>query len=141
MIDFSCPTCGKSWKVADDHAGKVGKCKSCNTVIKIPTPILAILNTPEIPIVGSEPPKEIEHYDVSRPAPVNDGVPRNHEGYIDWYGTWCPNCRNRCSKKEMKGAGCLFAGFVFVSMGLALILLPFLPREWHCLQCQNRWRA
>lgn len=141
MIDFSCPTCGNNWKVADEHAGKVGKCKSCKTTIKIPTPVIAVLNAPEPQPVVYTPTVQVEEYRASKPEPVNDGVPRNADGYIDYYGTWCPNCKNRCSKKEMKGAGCLFAGFVFVSMGLALILLPFLPREWHCLQCQNRWRA
>ena len=35
MINFKCPTCGKSFNLRDEHAGRQGKC-SCGAVITIP---------------------------------------------------------------------------------------------------------
>lgn len=37
MIEFSCPQCGRSFKVSDDHAGKRATCKDCNTLMVIPS--------------------------------------------------------------------------------------------------------
>ena len=36
-IQFHCPQCGKSIRVAREHAGKRGKCSGCGTVIPVPT--------------------------------------------------------------------------------------------------------
>lgn len=36
MIKFSCPKCGKRFKVPDEHAGKKGKCPECKDSILIP---------------------------------------------------------------------------------------------------------
>lgn len=36
MIEFKCPTCGKSLKVPDEHAGKKGKC-ACGAVVAVPS--------------------------------------------------------------------------------------------------------
>ena len=60
---------------------------------------------------------------------------------IDKRGAWCPHCGNRDSVKKIKGLGIIFWVFALVSMGLALLALPFLPREWRCHVCKNRWRA
>ncbi|MGE3804411.1 MAG: hypothetical protein AB7K24_07045, partial [Gemmataceae bacterium] len=35
-IAFSCTSCGKSFRVPDDMAGKKGKCPQCQTVFRIP---------------------------------------------------------------------------------------------------------
>lgn len=37
MICFPCPSCGESLKVADEAAGKIGKCK-CGERVRVPTP-------------------------------------------------------------------------------------------------------
>lgn len=54
-------------------------------------------------------------------------------------GAFCPHCGNRNSIRKTRGMGCLFMCFLFISMGLALLLIPFLPKEWHCLECKNKW--
>lgn len=36
MIDFSCESCGKQFRVDDKYAGKKAKCKQCGNSIKIP---------------------------------------------------------------------------------------------------------
>jgi serine/threonine protein kinase len=38
MIVFSCPHCGKELQVADDRAGKKGKCPHCKTKTIVPAP-------------------------------------------------------------------------------------------------------
>ena len=60
---------------------------------------------------------------------------------VDIQGAWCPHCRSRNSVKRTSGFGCAFWVFVLVSMGLALIMIPFLPKTWHCFTCGNEWRA
>jgi len=60
---------------------------------------------------------------------------------VDETGAWCPNCKNRKSFKTTAGTGCVFWVFVIVSMGLALIMIPFLPKTWHCQVCGHQWRA
>lgn len=56
-------------------------------------------------------------------------------------GAFCPNCKGRDSYKTTGGTGCVFWVFVIISMGLALIMIPFLPKTWHCRVCGNQWRA
>ncbi|MDM4016819.1 TIGR00266 family protein [Roseiconus lacunae] len=36
MIQFACPSCNKHYKVADEMAGKKGKCKECGQIMMIP---------------------------------------------------------------------------------------------------------
>jgi len=87
---------------------------------------------------------------------VKDGIPRNADGFIDWYGTWCPNCHNRCSKKHKPSAGNLTFLVILAVVGcIAIMAIPLalivilvgavigflLPSEWKCYQCQNKWKA
>jgi hypothetical protein len=37
MITFKCSKCGYEYKVADEHAGKKARCKSCENVNLIPS--------------------------------------------------------------------------------------------------------
>jgi uncharacterized membrane protein YvbJ len=60
---------------------------------------------------------------------------------LDKTGAWCPNCHNRDSYKSTSGVGCVFWIFVLVSMGLALLMIPFLPKTWRCRVCKHEWRA
>lgn len=34
-IEFTCPQCGKTLRVADEHAGKQAKCPSCQNVVTV----------------------------------------------------------------------------------------------------------
>lgn len=132
MITVACPSCSHEIKAKDEHEGKAGKCKHCGETIRIPVKEKTVFESEEYQ-------RELKKADAKNKE--QDNVPRNADGYIDWYGVWCPNCRNRCSVMKSRGNGFIFGVFILVSIGLALILLPFLPREWHCLSCQNRWRA
>ena len=42
MISFSCNSCGKTFSVADELAGRKGKCKSCGAAIVVPQPQSAL---------------------------------------------------------------------------------------------------
>jgi len=55
-------------------------------------------------------------------------------------GVWCPHCGNRHSIKVDK-SGCAFGLALVLTLGLALIWLPFLPKAWRCLACGHEWRA
>ena len=56
-------------------------------------------------------------------------------------GAWCPNCRSRDTYKTTSGVGCFFVVLILISFGLALIMIPFLPKTCHCRACGNEWRA
>lgn len=36
VIEFACPSCGHGMRVADEAAGKTGKCKKCSASVKVP---------------------------------------------------------------------------------------------------------
>ena len=132
MITVACPSCSQEIKAKDEHEGKIGKCKRCGEPVRIPAKEKSVFESEEYR-------KGLREAEARQKE--EDKIPRNAEGKIDWYGAWCPNCRNRCSVMKSRGNGLLLGVFILVSMGLALVLLPFLPKEWHCKQCQNRWRA
>ena len=46
MIKFECGSCGKSLRVADDHAGKRGKCPQCQAVVTVPIPSIDLSDEP-----------------------------------------------------------------------------------------------
>lgn len=62
MIEFSCPQCGREFKIEDAAAGKKGTCKSCNCPVTIPC------KRPEPPPVPQAPP-------VIQPPPVPHAAP------------------------------------------------------------------
>ncbi len=68
--------------------------------------------------------------------------PQVEERKIDTYGVWCPHCGNRCSQKHTSPLGCFITLILgLFTLGIGLIVFIFLPHEWHCNQCQHRWRA
>jgi chromosome segregation ATPase len=36
MIEFACPSCGNTFRVGDEHAGRKGFCRSCRQVVEVP---------------------------------------------------------------------------------------------------------
>lgn len=52
-IELSCPSCGKQLRLADEHAGKAGRCPACQATFQIPTH--SEQQTPAPPF-GSSPP-------------------------------------------------------------------------------------
>lgn len=135
MIEIRCPVCGNTFSVRDEYSGKVCKCKYCKETVKVPE-----IEKPK-PVDPPPPQPQITVNEVAEWLGQNAKAQPVVEHKHDAYGAWCPHCGNRCSVKTSSGGGCLFACFIFVSMGLALLLIPFLPKEWHCQQCQHKWRA
>ena len=68
MIRVDCPACGKTLKVADEAAGKTGKCPQCNERFKVP----ALKPAASQSIVAPAPPKRPT---IVRPQPVRDPLP------------------------------------------------------------------
>jgi hypothetical protein len=52
----------------------------------------------------------------------------------------CPNC-NFTYTKCSKDIGCAILIIIFISLGIGLIIIPFLPLECHCPACGHKWRA
>ena len=88
-IRFSCPHCGKSLKVPDEHAGKAGRCPQCRQRVEIPeaaddagasSPAVPPPQPPsppaEPPAAGEKPARpSVSPPRPSRPAPVRPSQP------------------------------------------------------------------
>lgn len=61
-----------------------------------------------------------------------------------WSGTLgkvsCPRCGNRYTVCN-RDFGCIFLIIVFVSLGLGLLAIPFLPYHCKCDACGHRWKS
>jgi phage FluMu protein Com len=66
MITFACEKCGKQITVANQHAGKKGKCPGCHEIIDIPSDLS---DSPESPSPGIPP----------RPSPASTIPPGGKE--------------------------------------------------------------
>ena len=52
----------------------------------------------------------------------------------------CPSCKanyTNCNKK----IGCALMIIIFVSLGLGLIMIPFLPYQCKCRVCGHKWKS
>jgi len=52
----------------------------------------------------------------------------------------CPKCEFKYTKCERK-IGCAILIIIFISFGLGLIMIPFLPHECTCPACGYRWKT
>lgn len=52
MIEFTCPTCGKPFRVPDELAGRSAKCKACGGTLQVPA-----LAAPPVPAVAAPQPR------------------------------------------------------------------------------------
>lgn len=119
MINFNCPTCSFTIQVPDTMSGKAGNCPKCRERLSVPSAVGMLDDDGE----------------------VADNKFTNKKT-INKQGAWCPQCKNRDSKKHVAVNGCLMMLFILVTLGLALIILaPFLPHEWRCNVCKNAWKA
>ena len=46
MIEFSCPSCAKHFRVPDEYAGRSAKCKGCGGAVTVPRPAAALAAAP-----------------------------------------------------------------------------------------------
>lgn len=52
----------------------------------------------------------------------------------------CPHCGSKYTSHQ-RATGCLFMLFVFISVGLALFAIPFLPYHCECEICGYKWKT
>lgn len=52
----------------------------------------------------------------------------------------CPKCAFRYTVCE-RDIGCLVMIMIFVSLGLGLIMIPFLPHRCSCKACGHKWKS
>jgi hypothetical protein len=52
----------------------------------------------------------------------------------------CPSCKSRYTICK-KNIGCAILILIFVSLGLGLIIIPFLPYHCTCQICNYKWKA
>lgn len=68
-IELTCPGCGKQLRLADEHAGKAGRCPACQATFQIPTP--GQEQSPSSPFGGTAPTQPL----ASAPNPFAQGPP------------------------------------------------------------------
>lgn len=69
MIQFSCPSCGQSYRVPDEKAGVKAKCKKCESPMQVPVPQPVAQET-EIDDAGV--PDERGHFETTPGAQIGD---------------------------------------------------------------------
>jgi len=84
MIRFACPGCSATFTVADEKAGKTGKCPKCQSQFVIP----------EAPAAASPPPSSVASRSVSPPPPPPP-PPDDNSNTVEV--TPCPKCGSRLS--------------------------------------------
>ena len=73
-------------------------------------------------------------------------VPQGY-AFNDRRGVWvlprgrftCPNCGSQFTASE-RDIGCAIMIIIFISLGLGLLLIPFLPFKNQCNACGYRWK-
>jgi ubiquitin-protein ligase len=50
MISFSCPSCGKTFSVPPEFAGRTARCKGCGESLTVPQPVITPLPPPPMPM-------------------------------------------------------------------------------------------
>ncbi len=55
-------------------------------------------------------------------------------------GYSCPNCKSPYTNSKT-AMGCVIMIIICVSLGLGLIMIPFLPKDCDCEFCGHKWRA
>jgi hypothetical protein len=57
MISFTCSSCGRKFKIADQHAGKRVKCSGCAQVVQLPATSAAAPGKADAPQAGAKSPR------------------------------------------------------------------------------------
>jgi len=52
----------------------------------------------------------------------------------------CPRCGSRYARCE-RDVGCAILIIIFISLGLGLIMIPFLPHKCECKACKHAWKS
>ena len=52
----------------------------------------------------------------------------------------CPNCGSKYTISN-RDIGCAVMIIIFVSLGIGLIMIPFLPYKCQCQACKYRWKT
>jgi len=52
----------------------------------------------------------------------------------------CPRCISKHTYCQ-KAIGCAVLIIIFISFGLGLIMIPFLPYHCECMNCGHKWKA
>ncbi|HLQ46620.1 MAG TPA: hypothetical protein VK137_17890 [Planctomycetaceae bacterium] len=79
-ITVSCGSCGKSYRVPDDAAGKKMKCKDCGTLVSIPvkaTPGIAAVE--KTPVPKKAPKRELSEENPYHDLSENDDLPEDDD--------------------------------------------------------------
>jgi len=77
MIQFTCPNCGKRFKLGQEHAGRKGRCPGCRTIVQVPAA------SPDEPL---QPPLPVEEKDAETPSGAGD-EPSTHTGKASTLGS------------------------------------------------------
>ena len=122
-IPVQCETCGKQFKAADSHAGRVVKCPNCEARLSVPDDGFATVVTADL--------KEIEKDKRHRKSPGIDGG--NHEGRLTSVSESRRRSSSLSSKQEVVIVGIRIGAWdalrimlAFAGANLILFALGFL---------------
>lgn len=131
-IELTCPSCGKQLRLADEHAGKAGRCPACQATFQIPTH--SEQQAPPSPFGGAAP---TQPFTSLPPSPAGNLFPQQPQqppnpfastssmqspyGGANPYGSSPPNMYGG---PPQQGEGMATASIV---LGIISIVFAFLP--------------
>ena len=157
MISWTCEHCGQHLEAEDELTGRECPCPSCKAVLAIPPLFQATASRPAPPPLpefkkcpfcaeqiridaikckhcGSSlvtPPVPANHLQIAKEEKLR-AMPNGRFS--------CPQCH---SQKTVCERDINFAVLIiiFVSLGIGLIMIPFLPFKCRCRACDYRWKS
>jgi len=94
----------------------------------------------ETKLIRAQDQKEAESL-ISKSMPSDASLDKDNGINLEEKGRFtCPNCKSQYTVCN-RAIGCLVMIMIFISLGIGLIMIPFLPFECFCRACGYKWKS